>query len=291
MPQTMTGRALAIVSAALSLTACQSRSSPAASSSPTAPVATKLAVSQPSYSFPTTVVGQTAQSSPLELSATGGGSLVIANITSSNPAEFTVMDAANCIGVTLVAGSSTCRVSVKFQPAAPGVRSSKIVATSNDGTSVTVDVFGSAIASAPSGDPGGGGDGGGSGGGGGGGGSGGGSGGTGSGGGSTPPGTPAGSFPQAPCVPNGTNGIVLTVVNTTPILVQLTMAGPLKVVFSLAPGDIQLGAIPPGNYVFTGETPSSPTSNFIPSSWAMAAGCDYLLQLVTTSRTQIALTR
>ena len=280
-------RALATFSAVLSLMACsRTPSNPAGNSSPAAPVASvKLAVNQPSYNFPTTLVGQVAQSSSFELSATGNGSLVITSITSSNPAEFALTDVATCTGATLVGGSSSCQISVKFQPAAPGVRSSKIVAASTDGGSITVDVFGTGLANSSAGtapgDGGGGGDG---------------SGGSGSGGGAAGGvaaggGASAGSFPQAPCVPNGTTGIGLTVINNTAVLVQLTMTGPLKVVFSVQPGDIQLVAIPPGNYTFTGDTPAAPNANFVPSTWAVVSGCDYLFQLVAMSRGQIALTR
>src|SRR5262249_6611845 len=154
------------------------------------------------------------------------------------PAEFVLSDVANCVGVTL-AGATSCKISVRFQPAAPGVRSSKIVASSSDGSSsVTLDVFGTAISNVSSG--GGGDTGGGDGGSGGGGGTGG--GGTGGG------GTGGGSFTQAPCVPNGGTGIILTAINTTTVLVQLTMTGPQKLVFSLASGDIALAPIQPGNY-------------------------------------------
>lgn len=92
-------------------------------------------------------------------------------------------------------------------------------------------------------------------------------------------------------MPNGTTGIVLTVINTTTVPVQLTMTGPLTVVVSIQPGDIQQVAIPPGNYTFAGGTPSAPDPNFVPSTWAVVGGCDYLSQVVTVSRGQMALTR
>jgi hypothetical protein len=278
MKPTVSVRALATFAAVLSLMACsRTASNPAGNSSPAAPAASvKLAVNQASYNFPTTLVGQVAQSSSFELSATGNGSLVITSITSSNPAEFALTDVATCTGATLVGGSSSCLVSVTFQPAAPGVRSSKIVAASTDGGSITVDVSGTALANSSAGTPPG--DGGG--------GVGGGSGGGGTGGGSS-----AGSFRQAPCVPNGTTGIVLTLINTTTVPVQLTMTGPVTVVVSLQPGDIQQVAIPPGNYSFTGAMPSAPNANFVPSAWAVVGGCDYLLQVLTVSQGQIALTR
>lgn len=277
MKPTVSVRALATFAAVLSLMACsRTASNPAGNSSPAAPAASvKLAVNQPSYNFPTTPVGTVAPSSSFELSATGNGSLVITSITSSNPAEFALTDVATCTGATLVGGSSSCRVSVTFQPAAPGVRSSKIVAASTDGGSITVDVFGTALANSSAGTPPG--DGGGGGGGAGGGGSGG--------------GASGGSFPQAPCVPNGTTGIVLTVINTMTVPVQLTMTGPLTAVVSIQPGDIQQVAIPPGNYTFSGGTPSAPNPNFVPSTWAVVGGCDYLAQVVTVSRGQMALTR
>jgi hypothetical protein len=280
--------ALAVCWLVVPLAACHKTGSPA-TSSPTAPSATaKLAVNQSSYGFPTTTVGQVAQSPPFDLSVTGTGSLTIATITGSNPAEFVLSDVANCVGATL-AGATSCKISARFQPVAPGVRSSKIIASSSDGnSSVTLDLFGTAIADASSGS--GGGDSGGGGGGSGGGGTGGGSGGGGTGGGGTGgSGSGGGSFAQAPCVPNGGSGIILTAINTTSELVQLTMTGPQKQVFSLASGDIALAPIQPGNYTITGEAPSAPNSSFSPSQWILSPGCDYLLQVVFKSQSQLAL--
>src|SRR5215813_2413076 len=104
MRRTVTGRALAICSVAVSLVACHKSGSPASSSPPTPTATVKLAVTQPSYGFPTTTVGQAAQSPSFDLSVTGTGSLTIAMITSSNPSEFVLNDVANCLGVTLVGG-------------------------------------------------------------------------------------------------------------------------------------------------------------------------------------------
>ena len=293
MRRTVTVRTLAICAVALSFVACQKAATNPASSSPSTPVAAvKLAVNQPSYGFPTTTVGQVAESPSFELSATGTGSLTIATITSSDPAEFVLTDVANCIGVTLVGGTSSCKMSVKFQPAAPGVRSSKIVASSSDGSSsVTLDLFGTAIASSGSGGGDTGGGGGGDTGGGGGGGGGGGTGGGGGGGGGTGGGgTSGGSFAQAPCVPNGGTGIVLTAINTTSVMVQLTFTGPQTVSFPLGPTDIVLAPFQPGNYTITGQAPSAPNSSFAPSGWTLVPGCDYLLQVVFKTQSTLAMT-
>jgi hypothetical protein len=263
----MTKRALALPSLVLSvLTACSGQSNPATSSAAsTSNTAAKLAANQTSYSFPATVVGQMSTSPMFELSATGSGSLTVASVSSSNPAEFALADA-GCIGKTLVAGSSPCQVSVRFQPTTPGVRSAQVMVASSDGSSLALDVFGSAFTGGSSGS--GGSDGGGGGGSGGGGGGG---GGTGSGG--------SGSFPQALCVPNATGAIVLSVINTTPLLVQVTLAGPTQITAAIPPGAIQTLALQPGNYTLTGEAPGSSNAGFIPSSWSVTNGCDYLLQI------------
>jgi len=272
----------AILSLTLPFAACQKSSSSPAASSPTTPVpSVKLAVTQQSYSFPATVVGQSVQGSTIDLSASGTGSLVLASITSSNPAEFVLSDVANCIGMTLVGGApSSCHIAVRFQPMVPGVRAAKIVASSSDASNVTIDVFGTAVASQPSGAPPGDGGSGGSG-----------SGGDGSGGGGSSGSTGGGSFPQAPCIPNGTNGIVFTVINTASQLIQLTLTGPTTITLSIAPWDIQAVAIAPGNYTINGETPSTPTVHFTPSSWSVVAGCDYLGNIVSITQNKLALTR
>ena len=245
----------------LLVSACSSQSSPAASSPVPQSVAARLAASQTSYDFPATVVGQAATSPMFELSATGSGSLTVATATSSNPAEFALTDK-GCVGKTLVVGaSSPCQIAVRFQPTTPGVRSAQVMVVSNDGSSLALDVFGSAVASgSTSADEGGSGGGGDSGGGG-------------------------GSFPQAPCVPNTTGGIALNVINTTPLLIQVTLAGATRVTVAVPPGAIQTLAIQPGSYTLTGEAPGTPNTGFIPSSWSVVNGCDYLLQIkASTSR-------
>ncbi|HET9833155.1 MAG TPA: hypothetical protein VFP91_15650, partial [Vicinamibacterales bacterium] len=88
-----------------------------------------------------------------------------------------------------------------------------------------------------------------------------------------------GSFPQAPCVPNTTGGISLNVINSTAFLIQLTLAGPTRVVFAVPPGAIQALAIQAGNYSLSGEAPGSTNASFTPSSWSVVNGCDYLLWL------------
>jgi len=245
----MTKRALAWIVLPL-LTACSGSSSPAANSSPAASNAVaKIAANQTSYRFPATVVGQTASSPMFELSATGSGSVTVVTVTSSNPAEFVLAD--GCAGKTLVVGApSPCQISVRFKPATPGVRAGQVIVASSDGSNLALDVFGSAVMSGASVDDGG---------------SGGGDGG--------------GSFPQAPCVPNSTGGISLSVINTTPYLFSMTLTGSTPINAAIPPGAIQTLAIQPGNYTLSGEAAGLPNSSFTPSSWSVVNGCDYLLQI------------
>jgi hypothetical protein len=261
----MTKRALPWVVLPL-LTACSGSSSPAANSSPAASNAVaKIAANQTSYGFPATLVGQTTNSPMFELSATGSGSVSVVTVTSSNPSEFVLAD--GCAGKTLVAGtSSPCQISVRFQPNTPGVHAGQVMVASSDGSNLALDVFGSAFVNGASvvGD-------GGSGGGGGGGDSGGGGGG--------------GSFPQAPCVPNSTGSISLNVINTTPLLISVTLTGSTRITAAIPPGAIQTLAIQPGSYTLSGEAPGTPNSSFAASSWSVVNGCDYLLQIkASTSR-------
>jgi hypothetical protein len=241
---------LAVVIAGCGSTSGQAAINPAA---PSGPFVARLAVNQSSYNFPATSIGQVANSPPFDLSATGNGTVVVANITTSNPAEFALTNAASCIGMTLVAGSpSVCKMAVKFQPTTPGVRSAQITVTANDGSTVLVDVFGSAMTggSSPGDGGGGGGDSGG-----------------------------GGSFPQALCVPNTTGGISLNVINSTAFLIQLTLAGPLRQTFAVPPGAIQVLALQAGNYTLSGDAPGTTNATFEPSAWAVSNGCDYLLWL------------
>ena len=250
----MTKRALALCSLVLALLpACSGGSSPAASSSPVAAnAAAKLAANQTSYSFPATVVGQAANSPMFELSASGSGSLTVTSVTSSNPAEFALADT-GCAGRTLVVGTSPCQISVRFQPLTPGVRAAQVIVASSDGNNLALDVFGSAFASGSSPTDGGGSGGGGD--------------------------ANGGSFPQAPCVPNTTNNITLNVINTTPVLIQVTLSGATPVTSAIPPGAIQTLALQPGNYTLTGAAPGTPNASFSPSSWSVVNGCDYLLQI------------
>jgi hypothetical protein len=151
-------------------------------------------------------------------------------------------------------------MSVRFQPATAGIRSAQVVVTSGDGGTLALDVFGSAIT--PGSSDGGGGGGGGSGGGGG------------------------GSFPQAPCVPNTTGGITINIINTTPYLIQVTLAGPTAVTAAVPPGAIQTLALLAGNYTLTGVAPGTTNTGFTPSSWSVVNGCDYLLQLKASTTPQ-----
>jgi hypothetical protein len=89
-----------------------------------------------------------------------------------------------------------------------------------------------------------------------------------------------GSFPQAPCIPNTTGGIALNVLNTTALLVDVTLTGPTGVTITLPPGGpMQTLALLPGNYTLTGVAPGTTNSVFAPSSWSVVNGCDYLLQI------------
>jgi len=233
---------------------------PGSPSPPSTPATTvRLAVSQTSYGFPATVVGQSAMSPAFELSATGSGSLVVASITTSNPSEFVPTETTICTGTTLVGGSSTpCRISAKFQPRTSGVRSAQITVTSSDGSRIAVDLFGSALedgssATSPEGGSGGGG------------------------------GDSGGSFPQALCVPNTTHDISLTAINTTALLIQLTFAGTTQLSLTLPPGALQIVPLLPGNYTLSGAAPDAPNTPFRASTWALSSGCDYLLRVAAAT--------
>src|ERR1051326_1718303 len=79
--------------------------------------AAKLSIDRSSYGFPNTLVGDVSQSPTLQVSASGGGSLTVASVTSSNPAEFQLVNDASCVGLTLTASaSSMCQIAVKFKP-------------------------------------------------------------------------------------------------------------------------------------------------------------------------------
>ena len=88
-----------------------------------------------------------------------------------------------------------------------------------------------------------------------------------------------GSFPQAPCIPNTTGGIALTMGNATSLPVQVTLTGPTGVTVSLASGATQTLALLPGNYTLSGVAPGTTNSVFAPSSWSVVNGCDYILQI------------
>jgi hypothetical protein len=259
----MTKQAFLLASVVLPfVAACSGNSSPAASSSPSATnVSAKLTASQTSFHFPDTTLGQSASSPTIQLSATGSGSLVIASVTSSNPTEFVAANASGCVGMSLAAGGgAACAISVRFQPATPGVRSAQVTIVGSGGDSIVLDVYGSGLVSDGSG----------------------GSGDVGAGGGGG--GASGGSFPQAPCVPNHTGGISVSLINTTTIAVQVTITSSTTLTVSLAPGAIAIVPLTPGNYTFNGTAPSTPNANFIPSSWSVVNGCDYLLSVVVVTR-------
>jgi len=247
--------------------ACRSGSSASPSAPPSTTTTAKLAVSRSSYNFPNTNVGDTQQSPALDVSATGTGSLTVSSVTSSNPSEFPLVNEASCIGAALSSGAS-CQIAVKFKPSAAGVRTAQVTVTGNDGGNVTVAVFGTGLASSSSG----GGDAGG------GGGSAGGGGSTGGGGSSTS----GGSFPQPPCVPNNTQNISLSIINTTTIVIQVSATGATRFSTSIDPGHIWvLPSLDPGNYTLDGNAPSTPNVTFSSSTWTVVRGCDYLMQVVS----------
>jgi hypothetical protein len=263
--------AVCLMVVSLTVCACQASQSTVA---PAAPSATaRLTVSRSSYSFPMTRVGENLMSPTFDLSASGNGSLTVATVTTSNAAEFVLINQGSCIGTLLTGGaSSLCQIAVKFQPAAPGVRSSQITVGSSDGTSLTIPVSGSAAAAATdqtSGgvDPAAGG--------------GGGSGGGSDGGQASSP-SGGGSFPQAPCVPNQTGRVSLTIINTTTFGIQLTITAATQSTVTLNPGGVQVVPAAAGNYTFTGAVSGQPNAVFTPSLWALSTGCDYLLQVVNS---------
>jgi hypothetical protein len=176
---------------------------------------------------------------------------------------------------------------VKFQPTAAGVRSSQLNIISSDGTSVGVAVFGTALSTSSDGSGGSGGGGGGDAGG-----SGGGSGGSGGGstGGSGGTSNGGGSFPQPPCVPNFTNSISLSIVNTTTFTILVTADGPTHESASIGSSVVQVIPIQAGNYTLNGQVPGSTNISFVPSTWTMVVGCDYLLNVVAKPQGQLVMT-
>ncbi len=233
---------------------------------PSAPSAARLSSSRTSYQFPTTLVGQSAVSPDFVLSA--DRSALIDSVTSSNPTEFTVTNPSNCVGVT-VTSTSGCVLTIKFQPASSGVHSAQILVNAG-GSSIAVDVFGPAtspnLSPAPPGPDSSGGSS---------------SGGGGDGGGGTA--TSSGSFSQAPCIPNGTGSLDVHIINSTAFPVKLTFTGPVTQSTTLLPTAISILSPPPGNYTISGEAVGASSVTIRSSSWILASGCDYVLQLVSGS--------
>jgi hypothetical protein len=283
----MTLRALAVSFTALLVAACSAGSGPAAPSpaAASATAASTLAASRTSYAFPTTAVGRSAVSPSFDLSATGSGSLVVSNITTSNPAEFPIASTTNCLGATMTAGAPGCGIFVTFQPTASGVRSAQIAVTSSGG-SVVFDVFGAgatpttgAVTPPGDGSTAGGGSAGGSS-----------PGGGGSTGGDPSSGTaPPGQFQQAPCVPNGAGTIDVHIINSTALVITLTFTGPVTQSASMAPKAIAVLTPQPGNYVITGQVSGATNATLSPSNWSLASGCDYVLQLVSSAPARLSL--
>lgn len=253
----------------LAMSACRSGSSASPSGQSPNTSTAKFATSTNSYSFDTPlVVGDTAQSSAIQVSASGTGSLTVSNITTSNPTEFPLVNEASCVGTTLTSATPACQIAVKFKPSVAGVRAAQILVTGSDGSTAAIAVSGTAFTSGSSGS---GGD---SSGGGGGGGGGGGTGGS-------TGGTSGGSFPQPPCVANNTQNISLTIVNTTTIVIGVTATGPTPLSATIDPGHVTVfPSLLPGNYTLDGIAPGSSNAQFTPSTWTVVPGCDYRMNVV-----------
>jgi hypothetical protein len=249
----------------LATSACRSGSSASPSTTTTNTSTVKLAVNSNSYNFPTALlVGNEAQSPAIQVSATGTGSLTVANITTSNPTEFPLVNEASCIGAALTSTTPACQIAVKFKPSVAGIRAAQILIVGSDGSNLAIAVSGTAVATG-SGGSGGGGD----------------TGGTGGGGTGGSGGTSGGSFPQPPCVPNNTQNISLKIINTTAIVIQVTATGPTPLSATIDPGHLSVfPTLAPGNYTLDGSVPGSSNAQFTPSTWTVVAGCDYLMQVV-----------
>lgn len=252
----------------LATNACRSGSSASPSAPPTNTSTAKLAINTSGYNFPTPLlVGDTAQSPAIQVSVSGSGSLTVSSITTSNPTEFQLVNDTGCIGLALTSAAPGCQIAVRFKPTAAGVRATQILVTGSDGSNAAIAVSGTAFTTGSSG--GGGDSGGGSGGGGGGG-----------GGGSTG-GSSGGSFPQPPCVPNNTQNISLSIINTTTIVISVTATGPTPLSAQIDPGHLTVfPSLQAGNYTLDGTAPGTSNAQFTPSTWTVVRGCDYLMNVV-----------
>ena len=99
-----------------------------------------------SAAFGSVVVGAASAPATLALTNTGGATVVVAGIASSNPAEFAV--AGSTCGS--VAGGASCEFSVTFSPAAAGERSATITIASNGaGSPQSVSASGTGVTTPP----------------------------------------------------------------------------------------------------------------------------------------------
>jgi hypothetical protein len=73
------------------------------------------------------------------------------------------------------------------------------------------------------------------------------------------------------------------IINLTLLQLKLTFTGPVTQSATLSPLGIAVLSPPPGTYVISGEAVGSSNAAIKSTSWLLAAGCDYSLQLVTTS--------
>ena len=86
-----------------------------------------FAIAPGSLTFPTTAVGQ--QAAVQTLTVTLSGPNVIGSVSSSNPAEFTVLS--NTCDMTMEhATGYACTVGIQFSPVAAGPRTAQIAVTS-----------------------------------------------------------------------------------------------------------------------------------------------------------------
>ncbi len=86
-----------------------------------------FAIAPGSFAFPPTTVGQ---QSPVQMfTVTLGGPNVIGSISSSNPAEFTVLSS-TCDTTSAHAAGYTCSVGIQFSPIATGPRTAQIAVSS-----------------------------------------------------------------------------------------------------------------------------------------------------------------
>lgn len=89
------------------------------------------------------------------------------------------------------------------------------------------------------------------------------------------------SLPQPACVPNVSGTTNVPIRNTTSYTVAVTFTGSVTRSATIRPGMAQMLALPPGSYRATGEVLDANGVRFEPSTWTVAAGCDYPLEIVS----------